>query len=1116
MVEFIMGQAGSGKTTLMFEKIRKNSETSENQLILVPEQYSYEFDKKLYFFLGAEKFNKLLSLSFTSLSRQIFQLYGDPDRNGEYADEYARMILIYQAITAVQNSPDTLNYFRRQSSQNGFAEEVLKLINDMKRSGITPEMLMNKSVLFECRLMDKTNDIASIYLEYERLMKEYGFKDNLDNIMKATETANRENQFRGMNIYIDEFESFNGDQLEMIKVMISSAENVYITLRTDNVNAGEYTLFETVNRTYRKIKEMCRDMNIECKNTKCGKSYRFKSPDLEYLSTHIMRNFRYSPENAPNPDNIRIFEAKDMYSETEYVCATIKHLMYEDKSLKYRDFAVISNNIADYTDILKASFERCEIPYFISLEKPVVHTSIMVFFSSLLDLLTARKINAENIFRFMKCGILDISLTDISLFENYCYKWNIDGSAWCSPFKADDENLELLENIRQTVINPVMKLKKRLSGKNTAVNICRMLYGYLVECEAEKSMARLMGELIRLDRDYEAVELKRLWGCLMDILDSIAGTLGEKEISLSEMSRIIRSMIGKLEYSSPPQTLDSVIAASARTARLSSPRIVFVMGANDGDFPNHVNMHGIFSESDKQKLSDGGIEIARPLSDLNASERLVVYKSLSASSEKVFITYPLSDLSGQAKYPAPVVDSIIKMFGNENIRLMGDDISLDYYAVTVHSAFYHYMQNRSENNRYTASIKKILMNEPEYSRRIYYVTSRSEHKQDYKIEPEVVQKLKPFTPLRLSSTDIETYNTCHFKYFCERCMRIRPHGKMELDARIAGEIIHECFRSILSSRTKEEFLNMSYDEIRKSIRECAEKYRNEKLAGDFGKNAKFELIFNKLTERLVSVFVHTQNELRVTSFIPRAFEVNLNERKPVVLPFGENYKLVFGGIIDRVDTCTIGDNKYVRIIDYKSSKKLINSETLGSGINLQMLLYLFASTDKGGIYDDFIPSGVLYSPVQISEKDVKSDDMKDDSENTGVINSSLKTSGLVLSDYQVLDAMETNVKGNFIPVRFNKDGTMSKNQSSCITKDGMERLRDFAYRKLSEMAESLLEGNAEAEPLLMGKYLPCENCDYINICDNSLMTRYRVPDADSVEEAEEILSLKNEEQEEIS
>lgn len=1103
MVEFITGQAGSGKTTLLFEKIKKNSEKPNTQLILVPEQYSYEFDKKLYFFLGAEKFNELFSLSFTSLSRQLFQLYGEPDRKGEYADDFARMILIYQAISAVQNSPDALNYFRRQSSQNGFAEEVLELINDMKRSGISPEMLINKSVFFERRLMDKTNDIAGIYLEYDRLMKEYGFKDNLDNIMKAAETANRENWFSGMNIYIDEFESFNGDQLEMMKVMISSAENVYIALRTDNVNAGEFTLFETVNCTYRTIREICRDMHIECNNIKCGKSYRFASPDLEYLSTHIMRNFRYSPENAPKPDNIRIFEAKDMYSETEYVCATIKHLMYEDNSLKYRDFAVISNNISEYTDILKSAFERCEIPYFLSMEKPVVNTSIMVFFSSLLDLLTARKINSEHIFRFMKCGILDISLTDISLFENYCYKWNIDGDAWCSPFTAGDENLELLEEIRSSVINPVISLKKRLSRKNTAENICRMLYEYLVECKAEKSMGRLMGELIRLDRDYEAAELKRLWGCLMDILDSIAETLGETVISLSEISRIIRSMIAKLEYSAPPQTLDSVIAASARTARLSSPKIVFAIGSNDGDFPNQVNMHGIFSESDKQKLSQSGIEIARPLSDLTASERLVVYKSLSAASEKVFVTYPLSDLSGQAKYPAPVIDSIIKMFENESIRLTKDDISIDYYAVTLHSAFYHYMQNRSANNRYTASIRKILMNEPEYSRRLSYVTSRSEHCQNYKIEQDVIKKLKTFTPLRLSSTDIESYNMCHFKYFCEKCLKLKSYGKMELDARIAGEIIHECFCTILGQMTKEEFINLSYEELKNRIKACAESYRNEKIAEDFGKNSKFELIFNKLTERLTEVFVHMQNELRVTSFTPREFEVNLNERKPVVLPFGDGYRLAFGGIIDRVDTCTIGDNKYVRIIDYKSSKKFITSETLGSGINLQMLLYLFASTDKGGLYDEFIPAGVLYSPVQISD-DLKIENSKENSENITQINSSLKASGLVLNDYKVLNAMENQVKGNYIPVK------------SCITSDGMKQLREFVYRKLSEMAESLLNGDAEALPLLVGKSLPCEYCNYINICDNSLMTRYRTPDEESTAEAEEILNLKTEEQEEIS
>lgn len=1102
MVEFITGQAGSGKTTLMFEKIK---DCSGNQLILVPEQFSYEFDKKLYFFLKAEKFNGLFSLTFTGLARQLFQLYGEPDRKGEYADDYARMILIYQAISSAQSNPDTLNYFRRQSSYNGFAEEVLDLINDMKRSGISPQTLMEKSAFLDKRLMDKTSDIAGIYLEYDRLMSEYGFKDNLENITEASKTANRENFFRGMNIYIDEFESFNGDQLEMLKVMISSADNVCITLRTEDVNAGEFTLFDTVNNTYRTIKRICEELHVDCRNVRCGRSLRFASADLEYLSTHIMRNVRYNPADAPQPDNIKIFEAKDMYSEAEYVCATIKHLVCENPDLKYNDFAVISNSIEDYADILRENFGRCGIPYFLSIAKPVMHTSIMVFFTSLLDLLTAKKMKSEHVFRFMKCGILDIPLTDTALFENYCYKWNIDGNSWNEPFTAEDDNRELMENIRKSVITPLVSLKKRLSEKNTVAGICRMLYEYLTECSAETSVGRIMGELIRLDRDYEASELKRLWACVMDILDSVAGTLGDKVIAFPEISRIIKSMIGKLEYSVPPQTLDSVTAVSARTARLSAPRIVFVMGANDGDFPNQVSIHGIFSETDKQKLSQTGIEISRSLSDIIASERLVVYKALSSASEKLFITYTQSDLSGNNKYPAPVVDNIIKMFGNTSILFTSKDITLDYYAVTLHSAFYHYMQNINDNNKYTSSIKKILMNEPDYKRRIEYITKRSELRQDYTINTDVMQNLKSFEPLRLSATGVEEYNQCHFKYFCEKFMKLHKLEKMELDNRIAGELIHECFSGVLGSTDKETFMNMSPDELRKSIEVSAENYRKEKLAGDFGKNFGFEFMFRKIVEGLLIVFIHLQQEFMVTSFTPTAFEISVDKKYSLSLYFGDGHRLCFGGKIDRADTCTIGDKKYLRIIDYKSSKKLINPENLAGGVNMQMLLYLFASTEKNGIFNDCIPAGVLYSPIY-------PDTEKDN------IDSALKSTGLVLGRRKVLDAMESGVKGRFVPVKFvkptktNPDGIGAN--SMCITSDGMEWIKNYIYNNLKEMAESLLSGNVEAVPQCIGNSVPCDYCDYVNICDNSMLTRYRTPDAVTVGEVTEIMSQRLEKKEE--
>ena len=449
MVEFITGASGTGKTMELLERIKECS--GKERIVLVPEQYSTEFDKKLYYHIGAKDFNSLLSLSFSSLARQLFQIYGEPDRKGEYADDMARLILTYQAINEAKNNPEQLLFFRRGGSQPGFAEEILKLIGDMKKSGISPQKLMLKADLFEKRLHDKVKDTANIFYEYEFLMEQYGFKDHLENIREAAKAANLNGFFKGTSVFLDEFESFTGDQLDMLKIIFSAAENIVIALRTDDVNAGEFTLFETVNNTYRCLSAICRELNIPVKVTRLEKSRRFVSPELEYLSERAMRNLPNDTDNAPESKNIRIFEARDMYSEAEYVCAELVRLIHSDETLKFRDIAVISNKIEDYADVLKAAFARYDIPYFLSIEQPVAHTSVMVFFLSLLDLLTAKKLKSEQIFRLLKCGLLEAELTDVSLLENYCYKWGIDGNMWTEPFTANDDNLEQLEAMRESI-----------------------------------------------------------------------------------------------------------------------------------------------------------------------------------------------------------------------------------------------------------------------------------------------------------------------------------------------------------------------------------------------------------------------------------------------------------------------------------------------------------------------------------------------------------------------------------------------------------------------------------------------------------------------------------------
>lgn len=1104
MIEFITGASGTGKTRLMFEKIKQFCSDNKEVCVLVPEQYSNDFDKKLYSFVGAAYFNNLLSLSFNSLARHLFQLYGDPNRNGEYAEDIAKMIIVSQAVAAAKSKPESLNFFNKRSSQNGFTDEVLKLITDMKHSGITSGDLFKISGSKKDKFHNKTGDIAAIYCEYERIMEEYGFKDDFDNIREASEIAALNGFFKGKCVFLDEFESFNADQIDMIKVIFSSASNVVITLRTDNVNAGDFTLFETVNNTYRQLVSICRDMNCKynpvpmhlCTNR------RFKSPDLEYLSEKVMRNLPCDKNNAPDVQNLRIFEARDMYIETEYVCAEIKKLIHSDSSLKYNDIAVISNNIEEYADILQAAFERYDIPFFLSIERSVNHTAIIVFFTSLIELLISKKFHSEQIFRLLRCGILDESVTDVSLLENFCYKWGIDGDIWNSSFNINDDNIEIIEGIRERTMLPIIALKKKIRKNISVIECCSLIYNYLIECGAERAVSVIMNSLIKSNRDHDAAELKRIWSYLMNMLDGIADTIGEKIMPFSELAALMRSIISRINYSVPPQTLDSVMTASARTARLNEPRVVFVIGAAEGDFPNNVNLHGLFSESEKDKLSrDYGIKISRPISDLAASERLIVYKSLSTASDMLYITYPRADLGGEAKYPAAVIAQIRLMFRDDkcddsNIpdfyqedrsRLFITDsmITPDFYAVTMKAAYYHYMQDRAEMTPAIAAIEKILLSDEIYRQKVTAVLSKSMSKSEYRVRTEIMEKFRNFKYFVISATDIEDYNSCHFKYFCKSFLNLKVPEQIDINELISGSLAHDCFRHIIG-KGKSYFIGLSDEELCQEVHRQAGVYRDAELGGDFAKTPRFELFYNKLKDELTRVFIHTRNSLMASDFVPIDFEARFSDKKSIKLGFGNGNTVAFRGAIDRVDFFEKNGKKYIRIIDYKSSQKKIDVESLANGVRIQMLLYLFVSTEKNGIYSGYVPSGVLYTPVRLDYQ--TEEDSKGSGYDSNNFNKALKSYGLILDNDDVLEATEHG-RSKFV------------DSKSIISEENMERLRNFLYSNITEIAELIHEGDVEANPLESA----CTYCGFSHICGKSGKKSKRKADGAKKDEVSEIL-----------
>ena len=73
MLRTVTGGAGTGKSTYLINMVKKLLKNNKRIIYIVPEQYSFESDKKLYKALGADGFNSILSLSFTSLAKEIFE-----------------------------------------------------------------------------------------------------------------------------------------------------------------------------------------------------------------------------------------------------------------------------------------------------------------------------------------------------------------------------------------------------------------------------------------------------------------------------------------------------------------------------------------------------------------------------------------------------------------------------------------------------------------------------------------------------------------------------------------------------------------------------------------------------------------------------------------------------------------------------------------------------------------------------------------------------------------------------------------------------------------------------------------------------------------------------------
>ena len=196
-------------------------------------------------------------------------------------------------------------------------------------------------------------------------------------------------------------------------------------------------------------------------------------------------------------------------------------------------------------------------------------------------------------------------------------------------------------------------------------------------------------------------------------------------------------------------------------------------------------------------------------------------------------------------------------------------------------------------------------------------------------------------------------------------------------------------------------------------------------------------------------------------------------------PDGE---LRVGGKVDRVDGWLKDGKLYLRVVDYKSGKKSFDLSAVRMGLDIQMLLYLFALQKTGAsrFGAGIEPAGVLYLPARddilSAQRNIPPEKLQAEREKQ------LRRSGLLLAEPQVLQAMEHEALTGprYLPLRVNKNGDLSGSLASAAQ---LGKLGQYVEGLLHDIAQELRRGVIDADPCCRTEEdSPCRYCDWAPAC----------------------------------
>ncbi len=1074
-LKLVYGRSGTGKSIHIYNCIKKRLQSVQNGnrkiFLIVPEQCNLSAERKL--FEMTEK-NSLIDVEVLTLSRMAYRVLNEVGGAKEHLSKIGKYMLIFDLL----NKEKKTLKFLGKSEKN--IDMVDRMFTEFKKHQINVEKLQNTDLPDKYTNL-KLNDITILYEKYESKLKN-AFIDENDMLDLLEQHITDTELFQNADIYIDEFLGFTPQEYKIFEKLIKISNTITVGITTDNLekNTNKETDIFYYNKLYaNKLIEIAKSNSAEIELEFLPETVRFQNEELKFLESNFTKN---KSEYISQNENIHLFLANNPYSEIEYVAENI-HKLVKKSGYHYNEIGIIAEDIDQYAEDVKAIFQKYEIPVFIDEKKELNQNLLIKFLVAMLDIFS-KNWSYEAMFHYLKIGLLDILNEDIFDLENYCIKWGIKGSKWHKVFEYEplNDRQENLENLRKKIVNPLIEFKNQVSSQKTVAEITKGLYQFLMD----QHIPERLDKKIKAYQNIEiSDEYNTSYQLLIHVLEEMCLLFGDEKIGFERYKEIFQVGLNASELGKIPATQDQVVLGDTERTRSHRLKIIFMIGANDGNFPKANKVEGYLNDADRDLLKEVGIELAKNSIESLYEEQFNIYRTLTTPEEKLYISYTSSDKEGKSIRPSILVKKIKKIFPN---LVEESDIITQNHALTNEIASFEeglnlyklYIEGKELDTQWTSALCYFYQKDKERFENALLGMQYSNTAEP--LSKENVSALYGNT-LHTSVSRLENYKRCPFSFHLTYGLKLKEKDELKMNFIDTGSFMHEVIDEFFKELSDREILikQITNEEIQDIVHDIVEKLLSMSRYYIFSSTAKFRVLTKRLEKVVIQSIEYIVYTLKNSDFSILGHELEFSHKgdfSPIKLEV-EDKHIEITGKIDRVDQAKISEKQYVRIIDYKSSVKDLDLNQVVSGLQIQLVTYLDAITEQ----QEVEPSGILY--LGLIDNIVKSDKNLSEEEIENRIKKNFKMKGLILADVSVVKLMDNHLTtgaSDIVPAYITKDGELSETRSSTIRKNDFERLTNKVKEIIKEISREILKGKIDIKPYYYKKKTGCDYCQYKTIC----------------------------------